>query len=151
MYIVWYLVINCSASSTFRTKVKEILESFSTLNELAVVSHVYAYFMPSRETAGKNEFNEYWDRDRSAVSLWRESWNCGVYREIMVWIMKLWSESRIFWRVSCYCGAISLFVACMNDPYRPPYYGDETARERNDHKACVTTQVEWLCRRQSTA
>jgi hypothetical protein len=34
-------------SSTFRTKVKEILESFSTLNALAVVSHVYAYFMQS--------------------------------------------------------------------------------------------------------
>jgi hypothetical protein len=35
------------ASSTFRTKVKDILESFSTLNALAVVSHVYAYFIPS--------------------------------------------------------------------------------------------------------
>jgi hypothetical protein len=42
--------------------------------------------------------------------LWCESWNCGVNRRIVAWIVKLWRESLICWRVSWYCGVISLFV-----------------------------------------
>jgi hypothetical protein len=55
--------------------------------------------MRLREKAGNNEFNEYWDCDWSAVSLWRELWNYGVNREIVAWIRGIvaWIRGIVAW------------------------------------------------------
>jgi hypothetical protein len=102
------------------TKVNEIHESFSTLNTLAVVSHVYAYFILSCGCGKRREIMNLMNIE----TVIGQRFLCGVNCEIMAWIVKLWRESvelwresvelwresRICWRVSWYCGVISLFV-----------------------------------------
>ena len=72
------------------TKVKEIHESFSTLNTLAVVSHVYAYFILLSCCCMKRREIMNLMNIETVIS---QRFLCGVNREMVVWIVKLWSES----------------------------------------------------------